>query len=204
VAAVVLLLSTSQAVEAHHPQNGFKYGDGYLADGLLSTCYEDGTPVYTNRGVLNAAIAPWGPAFENGLRDESLGRCGSANVRVWWGPIGSSCTSTAYAITTHPNLSNSISDITFNSYCPWYFGNALPVPNGWIDARTIMIHELGHALGLSHWDVSGIQVMQTGGPCGWGLRVNRMTWNDIHGAQERYPNIRTYDNPYNSGTTCVD
>ncbi|HXI56220.1 MAG TPA: peptidoglycan-binding protein [Polyangia bacterium] len=52
--------------------------------------------------------------------------------------------------TDAPNWFSSTVNVVLNSRMPWYTGASTTVPAGMVDFKTVMTHELGHALGLAH------------------------------------------------------
>jgi peptidoglycan hydrolase-like protein with peptidoglycan-binding domain len=85
---------------------------------------------------------------------------GSYDMSISFGSIpcwpGVPCFPNAFAATSPPDITGNHSDIRVNANTRWYYGyGAVPQDGLTVDFYSVILHEMGHAVGLDHSSVDG-------------------------------------------------
>lgn len=184
--ALVLWMSTIMPVGAYTTLNS-SFNNSSIGDGVLGVCFENNTPVYTNRSIIMSGIQQWTQAIH--LQFVSNGRCDGdgSNIHVRWDNHSGGCGGPGEVngwVDPMPQLYSSVA-IHFNSDCAQFgsdfmhdWGGSLPVSDTKADAYTLATHEAGHALGIGHSEECNAQ-----GCWGTTTTQNVMDWDAGNGTR---------------------
>ena len=190
--ALTLALLIPAPTRAIDPTNNF-FNNSAISDGVLTMCFEGGTPVLTHKDGLMVGMRAWGAAHS--VTMNSLGVCDNdgSNVHVlWddnlWGQTVGCEVGKDVAQTGSPGTGYSEIGVVFNARCPWHWDSNAEPPNTEFDAPTVMWHEMGHAYGLGHDEAGGnLTIMD---PTAFlGVDCTLMSLEDANAIQGKYPGI---------------
>jgi hypothetical protein len=126
----------------------------------------------TAKWLFQGSLFPSDPNYRNRTRDAvntwkaqtSLHfteiASGSYDISISFGTIQCwpfvPCNTDAWAVTWLPDITGNHSDIRINTGKRWYYGTGdVPQDNLTGDYQSVVLHELGHAIGLDHSSIGG-------------------------------------------------
>jgi hypothetical protein len=168
-------------------------GDGRFD---LSVCYglSATDPIYVNRSALAIGIAQWADASPGAFTSNGICNSDGSNIEVLW-KDNTICVSGSNMVfgSTEPKTGGySTIKVFFNAKCErdGIFDWGGTISAGKHSAVSTLLHEVGHALGISHSDVN-TAAMDDLGPdnCAtFGQRYS-LSRDDAEAFRDRYPGI---------------
>ena len=185
----LILAMPSTTLGYSHIQASMSANNNGIGDWDMDFCFEYGTPPYNNQGAAMSGLAHWAAMMTHLsatiANPGDADNCWGANVEIRFDNIDPECDEIV-AQATGLGMNDTFFTVQLNSQCgPWWYGG-VPVPTGYLDAPTIIAHELGHGLGLGHTQPQYLSLM-TSGYCHTGFRITVVSNDDKLGLQTWYP-----------------